>query len=76
MELLEANAVLFFVNSVREASVYGFFKVFEPGISCGKLLDQIIEKKKQNNEDQSSVNEFAIYLLHQLWSIIKAVQNK
>ena len=74
MELLEANAVLFFVNSVREASVYGFFKLFEPGISCGKLLDQIIEKK--NNEDQSSVNEFATYLLHQLWSTIKAVQNK
>ena len=75
MELLEANAVLFFVNSVREASVYGFFKLFESGISCGKLIDQITEK---NNEDQSSVNEFATYLSHQLWSIIKgkAVQNK
>ena len=75
MELLEANAVSFFVNSVREASVYGFFKLFDPGISCGKLVDQIIEK---SNEDQSSVNLFATYLSHQLWSIIKgkAVQNK
>ena len=75
MELLEANAVSFFVNSVREASVYGFFKLFDPGISCGKLVVQIIEK---NNEDQSSVNEFATYLSQQFWSFIKgkAVQNK
>ena len=75
MELLEANVVSFFVNSVRQAPVYGFFKLFGPGISCGKLVDRIIERK---NEDQSSVNEFATYLSHQLWSIIKgkAVQNK
>ena len=75
MELLEANAVSFFVNSVREASVYGFFKLFERGKTCGKLVDQIIEK---NNEHQSSVNEFATYLSHQLWSITKGkpVQNK
>ena len=75
LELLEANVVSFFVNSVRQAPVYGFFKLFGPGISCGKLVDRIIERK---NEDRSSVNEFATYLSHQLWSIIKgkAVQNK
>ena len=75
LELLEANVVSLFVNSVRQAPVYGFFKLFGPGISCGKLVDRIIERK---NEDRSSVNEFATYLSHQLWSIIKgkAVHNK
>ena len=29
LELLEANAASFFVNSVKEASVYEFFKLFE-----------------------------------------------
>ena len=75
MELLEANAVSSFVNSVREASVCGFFKLFEPRISCGKLIDQIIVK---NNEDQSSDNEFVTYLSHLFWPFIKgkAIQNK
>ena len=75
LELLKANAVWFFVNSVKEASICGFFKLLEPGRSCSKLVDQIIEK---TNEDQSSVNEFATYLSRQFWSFIKgkAVQNK
>ena len=75
LKLLEANIVSFFVNSVRQAPVYGFIKLFGPGISCGKSVDRIIERK---NEDKSSVNEFATYLSHKLWSIIKgkAVQNK
>ena len=69
------NAVSFFVNSVKEGSVYGHFQLLGPEISCSKLVDQIIEK---TNENQSSVNEFATYLLHQFWSFIKgkAVQNK
>ena len=49
--------------------------MFKAGISCGKLVDQIIEKTK---DDQSSVNEFATYLSHQFWILIKGktVQNK
>ena len=75
MQLIEANAVSFFVKSVKQASVYWFLKLFEPGISCCRLVDQIIEK---TNEDQLSVNKFANYLPHQFWSFIKAkaVQNK
>ena len=75
LELLKANVVWFFVNSVKEASICGFFKLLEPGRSCSKLVDHIIEK---TNEDQSSVNEFATYLSSQFWSFIKgkAVQNK
>ena len=75
MQLIEANAVSFLVKSVKQASVYWFLKLFEPGISCCRLVDQIIEK---TNEDQLSVNKFANYLPHQFWSFIKAkaVQNK
>ena len=69
MELIEANAVLLLVNSVNQVSVYWFLNLFEPGISCGRLVDQIIGK---TNEDQLSVNEFANYLPHQFWSFIKA----
>ena len=75
LELLKANAVWFFVNSVKEASICGFFTLFEPGRSCSKLVDKITGK---TNEDQSCVNEFATYLSCQFWSFIKrkAVQNK
>ena len=75
MQLIEANAVSFLVKSVKQASVYWFLKLFKPGISCCRLVDQIIEK---TNEDQLSVNKFANYLPHQFWSFIKAkaVQNK
>ena len=75
LQLIEANAVSFLVNSVNQASVYWFLKLFEHGVSCGRLVDQIIEK---TNEDQVSVNDFATYLPHQFWSFIKAkaVQNK
>ena len=75
LQLIEANAVSFLVKSVKQASVYWFLKLFEPGISCCRLVDQIIEK---TNEDQLSVNKFANYLPHQFWSFIKAkaVQNK
>ena len=68
LELLKANAVWFFVNSVKGASICGFFKLLEPGRSYSKLVDQIIEK---TNEDQSSVNEFATYLSRQFRSFIK-----
>ena len=75
LELLKANAVWFFVNSVKEASICWFFKLFEPGRSCSKLVDQITGK---TNEDQSCVNEFATFLSRQFWSFIKrkTVQNK
>ena len=62
LELLKANAAWFFVNSVKAASICRFFKLLEPGRSCSKLVDQIIEK---TSEDQSSVNEFATYLPRQ-----------
>ena len=48
LELLKANAVWFFVNSVKEASICGFLKLLEPGRNCSKLVDHIIEK---TNED-------------------------
>ena len=75
LELLKANADWFFVNSVKKASICWFFKLFEPGRSCSKLVDQITGK---TNEDQSCVNEFAAFLSRQFWSFIKrkTVQNK
>ena len=65
LELLKANAVWFFVSSVKEASICGFFKLFEPGRSCSQLVDQITGK---TNEDQPCVNEFATFLSRQFWS--------
>ena len=47
LELLEANVVLFLIISNKEASVHAFLKLYEPGISCAKLVDQIIEKPKR-----------------------------
>ena len=63
--LLKANALWFFINSVKEASICGFFKLFEPGRSCSQLVDQITGK---TNEDQPCVNEFATFLSRQFWS--------
>ena len=44
LELLEANAVSFLSTQLERLQ----YKLFEPEMSCGKLVDQIIEK---NNED-------------------------